>query len=305
MAAGKYEQEMLKNREPMKKTAAILGLVLAAACGRADSSAGARTNAVAFATTGTNAVLRIIQGTNSIIVPTQGTNLVVQIVQLSNAAPAKVTHLWASSLSAGLSLTRGNSDTTLFVAKFQTQKKHPPNEWLFQADGSYGENNAVLSSDSLDGLGQFSHAFNPQFYGFINGEALHDGIQDLAYRVSLSPGTGYYFIKGKTTTLVGELGPGVVSEKRGQTEETYLSLRAGERFEQRLSPTAKFWEKAEFIPQVSKLDNFVVNGELGVETPLTRKLSLQLTLVDAYANDPAAGRKNNDIKVISGIVYKF
>jgi putative salt-induced outer membrane protein len=296
---------MFKSREPMKKTAALLALSLAAVGARADSSGAASTNAVSFATTGTNAVLRIMQGTNAIIVPTRGTNLVVQIVQLSNAAPAKITYPWVSSLAAGLTITRGNSDTTLFTAKFQTQKKHAPNEWLFGADGSYGVNQTVLSADSLHGEGQFNHDFDPAICGFILGDALHDGIQELAYRVGLSPGTGYHFVKSQNTSLVGELGPGVVSERRGPTRETYLSLRAAEHFDQKLSPTAHLWEKVEVIPQVSKLDNYIINAEFGVETALTRQLSLQLTLVDAYANDPASGRKDNDLKLISGIVYKF
>ena len=42
-----------------------------------------------------------------------------------------------------------------------------------------------------------------------------------------------------------------------------------------------------------------------METAITRKISLQLTLDDAYVNRPAAGRTDNDVKLVSGIAYKF
>ena len=44
---------------------------------------------------------------------------------------------WESSVSAGLSLTRGNSDTLLANAAFRTRTKTPANEFMFGMDGSY------------------------------------------------------------------------------------------------------------------------------------------------------------------------
>ncbi len=289
----------------MKKLIALLATLCAAQAGRADNFSHPVTNSVVLVTSGSNAVVRISQGTNSVLLPTQGANTLVQIVQITNLPPVIITYPWISSVAAGLTITRGNSDTTLFTAKVQTQKKHEPNEWLFEADGSYGVNNSVLSEDSLHGSGQFNHLFNERLYGFGNADALHDGIQDLKYRLSLSPGTGYYVVKTKPTSLTMEVGPGFVSERRGDTDESYLSMRLAEHFEQRLSNSARLWEKAELTPQVSKLDNYIADAEIGVESAITRRLSLQVTLNDAYANVPADGRKNNDLKLISSIVFKF
>jgi len=154
-------------------------------------------------------------------------------------------------------------------------------------------------------MAQYNHLFSPIFYGFANADALHDGIQDLKYRLSLSPGVGYYFVKTKATTLGGEFGPGVVTEDRGNEDQTYASLRLSENFDQKLSQSARLWEKAELIPQINQLDNYIVNAEVGVETALTKRLSLQVIFDENYVNQPAAGREKNDIKLVSGIAYKF
>jgi len=212
---------------------------------------------------------------------------------------------WESSIAVGFSLTKGNSDTLLTTAAFKTSKKAVENEYMFGVDGSYGENNSVKNNETLHGVGQYNHLFTDRFYGFLNIEALHDGIADLDYRFTFSPGAGYYFLKETNTTLAGEAGPGLISERLGGVDTTYATLRLAERFEYKLNNGARVWEKAEFLPQVNKLRNFLVNAEVGAEASLIKTLSLRVTLQDNFINQPAPGRKKYDVKIISSLVYKF
>ena len=176
---------------------------------------------------------------------------------------------------------------------------------MFGMDGSYGENDSVKNSETLHGVGQYNHLFSDRFYGFFNLEGLHDGIADLQYRITLSPGAGYYFLKETNTTLAGELGPGLITQRLGDLDTTYATLRLAERFEHKLNNGARVWEKVEFLPQVDKLRNFLVNAEVGAEASLTKTFSLQVTLQDSFINQPAPGYKSNDVKLISSLVYKF
>jgi len=255
-------------KQPVKKIIAILMAVAAGfAAGAADTNPGQTTNSI---------------------------------------APVQIKRpVWESSIAAGLTVTRGNSDTLLFTAKFQTQKKAPQNEWIYEADAAYGENDSIESEDILHGNAQYNHLFSERLYGYASADALHDGIQDLQYQVTLSPGAGYYFIKTVPTSLVGEIGPGIITQRRGEDEETYMTLRLAEHWDQKLNGNAKCWEKAELLPEVTKFDNYIINAEIGVESALSKRLSLQVTLDDNFVNEPAAGRKNNDVRLVSGIVYKF
>jgi len=212
---------------------------------------------------------------------------------------------WESSVSAGLSLTKGNSDTLLTTAAFKTRTKTPANEFLFGVNGSYGENDSVKNNETLHGVGQYNHLFSERFYGYLNAESLHDGIADLQYRFTLSPGAGYYFVKTTNTTFAGEVGPGLIFQRLGGVDTTYASLRLAERFKHKLNDGARVWERAEILPQVNKLENFLVNAEIGAEAALTKTFSLRGTLQDNFVNQPAPGRKDNDVKLISSLVYKF
>jgi len=213
--------------------------------------------------------------------------------------------VWESSATLGLSLAKGNSDTLLFTGNIKTQKKGPKDEWAFGADGAYGENNSVKNNDSIHGFGQYNRLFSDRWFGYARADALYDGIADVDYRVTLSPGIGYYFIKEKATTLAAEVGPGVVIEKLGGKSDTYATLRVAERFEHKFSDHARLWQRAEYLPQVTDFGNYLINFEIGVAASFTKKMELTVMLQDNYASDPAPGRKENDLKLISGITYKF
>jgi putative salt-induced outer membrane protein YdiY len=210
-----------------------------------------------------------------------------------------------SSIAGGLTLTKGNSDTLLTTAAFKTRTKTPADEFGFGLDGSYGESDSVKNNETLHGVSQYNHLLDNRFYGYLNAEGLHDGSADLQYRFTLGPGAGYYFLKSTNTTFAGEFGPSLVFQRLGKGDTTYTSLRLAERFEHKLENGARVWERAEILPQVNKFENFLVNAEIGAEAALTKALNLRVTVQDNFLNQPAPDRKNNDVKLISGLVYKF
>jgi putative salt-induced outer membrane protein YdiY len=212
---------------------------------------------------------------------------------------------WEHTVSAGVSLTRGNSQTSLFNADFLAVKKTPVNEYMFGIGGAYGDNNSKDTVNNYKAFGQWNHLFNERLYGYLRGEGVRDVISDLNYRFTVGPGVGYYFIKEKMTTLAGEAGIAFTARELGHKSDTYATLRIAERFEHKFSDHARVWQSAEFLPQIDQFDNFVFNFELGAEAALNKSLNLQAKFVDSYQNRPALGRLKNDAQIIAGVNYKF
>jgi len=212
---------------------------------------------------------------------------------------------WENSISFALTLTRGNSDTTLANATFNSHRNNLTNEWTFGADATYGENNSVEDNETLHGFAQYNHLFDERWYAYARADGLHDGIANVKYRFTASPGAGYYLIRTRMTRLAIETGPGVVIERLDGENNTYMAPRFAERFEQKFDGQAHFWEKVEFLPQATRWDNFLVNAEIGIEATVTRHVNLRTTLQDNYANEPAPNRRNNDVRLISGLAYRF
>lgn len=212
---------------------------------------------------------------------------------------------WQRSMAAGITLTKGNSDTLLFTANAVGIRKWDKNELELGADGARGENNGTVNTETLSGYFQYNRLVSEKAYFMLRTEALHDTIADVELRLTVSPGVGYYLIKEEKRNLGIEVGPTFVYDKLGSGDNSYMALRVGERFETAISERARLWQTMEWLPQVNDMANFIVNFELGVEADLTEKLSLRVTLQDVYDNEPAPGRQENDIRLVSGIAYKF
>jgi putative salt-induced outer membrane protein YdiY len=226
-------------------------------------------------------------------------------------APPKVP--WKGSAAVGVTLTRGNSDTLLATASAVAGKKWAHDELILGADGTYGETKDqttgenTVNANSIHGFVQYNRLFTDRFYGFARTEALHDEVADVRYRVALSPGAGYYFIKETNIDLCAEVGPGYVWERLGTNDSSFATLRLGEKFHYTLNDHVRLWQTAECSPQVDKFNNYVINAEIGIEADLTKKkdLTLRAFLQDTYNNEPAAGREKNDARLVTAIAYKF
>jgi putative salt-induced outer membrane protein YdiY len=241
-------------------------------------------------------MIKKLLATLSLIIITSQAGLFAQ----TNAEPN-----WERSAATGATVTSGNSDTLLFTGNILAALKGKENEYLFRGDGTYGEADHQKNNESLHGQFQYNRLFSERVYGYALIDALHDAIADLDYRLTLSPGAGYYFIKNDKTRLSGEVGPGFVYEKQGGDTSGYFTLRLGEKFSHKFNDRAKIWQSFEILPQVDDFGNTIINAEIGIESSFTETMSLRTFLQDSYDTEPAPGRDRNDLKLVAAIAYKF
>ena len=248
---------------------------------------------------------------NQILLLTSATSFVIaaQAQDATSTEPPKPK--WERSAFLGATITQGNSDTELITANLLASKKGIKNEYSLGLDAAYGEVDSKKNEEILHGFAQYNRLFTERFFGYARVDGLHDGIADVEYRFTFSPGAGYYFIKTKddakktATSLSGEVGPSFIAEKVGTERNNYFALRLAEKFEHKFSDTARVWEMVEILPQVDDWNNYLINGEIGAEASLTEKVLLRVAVTDTYDNEPAPGRKKNDVKVVSSVGYKF
>jgi len=212
---------------------------------------------------------------------------------------------WRTTASLGVALTRGNSDTVTIHGSLETSRKWEQNEVTSGARFTYGEEKDRVTASSVSGYGQYNRLFSDRFYILGRIDAKHDDMARLAYRIKLSPGTGYYFLKNKTFTLQGELGPSFVFERLGDRSTDYWTLRLGENFTWQINERARSWQRMDYSPQTDDFADYVINAEVGFEADITKNLALRIVAMDTYRSKPAPGRKENDFKLITGVSYKF
>ena len=225
--------------------------------------------------------------------------------------PPPNTNTWITTAAAGLTLTRGNSENFLATLSLDAKRKWAKDEVFLGVSGGYGDstvNNVnTKNTEFVQGFGQYNHLFSDRFYGGVRLDGQYDGIAGVDYRAKITPMVGYYLVKNEKMTLSAEAGPSAVFEQlQGESARSYMAVRFAENFEYKLTATTKLWETLAYIPEISDwANNYLLNLEVGIDTAITKQLSLRVVFQDMYASQPAADRKSNDLRLLAGVAYKF
>jgi putative salt-induced outer membrane protein YdiY len=180
------------------------------------------------------------------------------------------------------------------------------NEVALGASLTYGEDDGTKNNDSQNLFAQYNRLLTGKWFAYARAGWMRDAIADIDYRITLSPGVGYYFWKDDAKGFLrAEVGPGYVFERKGNVSDDYFTVRVAERFEYKLSDTAKLWQSLEFTPEVSDLENHQLTAELGIDVTIAKNLGLRAYIQNVYNSEPAAGRDNNDTKLVTALSYKF
>lgn len=220
---------------------------------------------------------------------------------------------WESSAGVAIAVATGNTENLLATANVSTQRLGKKNEWRFGIAAGYGESRSGTDPDAsmekntefVRGHGQYDRLLTDLWYLTGRAEFLHDGIAKVDYRVPISVGAGYYFIKNEKIRLSADAGPGYVWERLDGVSDDYATLRVGQQFEWRISDGARLWERVDYTPELEDFGNYVLNAEVGVEARLTGALSMRVVAQNTYRSEPAPGRKENDFRLLAGLQYSF
>ena len=235
----------------------------------------------------------------------------------AQAAAAPEQKGWETIANAGLTVQSGNSESVATAIGLDTKKKWTDDEVLLGVSGGYGKssstgNNRSRTTDYAKAYGQYNHLINERAYFGLRIDGEHDGMADLAYRLRISPLVGYYLIKNDTTSLSFDAGPTFIVEEReasatsARDRQESFALRFGEKFEHKLSDTAKIWQTAEYIPTIKDWpDRDVINAEIGISTAITPKWDLQVKYQVTYDNGVKFGKEGTDTRLIAATAYKF
>lgn len=227
-----------------------------------------------------------------------------------SATPTNNAPVWHGDGAIGLSLARGNANTFLLAGSATAENVWDKNDLKLGADGQYGLNdwgqtNQTQSTEAIHGFVDFKRLLTERFYASARMDGFHDDVASLQYRLVVGPAIGYYFIKSDASKLNLEVGPSFVDERQGHENKSYVTLRVSERGEHSFGKTAKVWEQVAYLPQVDKFSNYLLNSEVGAEAALNTRFSLRVVADDNFNSEPASGKKENDILLISSLVYKF
>ncbi len=223
-------------------------------------------------------------------------------------APApKDPALWDKSLQGGFNYSEGNSNVSSINVNSKLSRDFEGEAWRFELDYNYGsasdgpDTPREVTKNNFRAYQDYHHTIDSTFFVGENLSFTWDQIADVKYRVILSPAVGAHIIKQDDETLNLEFGPAYVWEELGDDREDYAAARIANRWTWAISETASIFQGAEYVISFEDSANYLMNAEFGVESALTKTLDLIFSVRDFYINQPAAGRRPNDVQTIVGV----
>jgi hypothetical protein len=143
------------------------------------------------------------------------------------------------------------------------------------------------------------------FSVYVNSSLFADEIADVDYRAIVGAGVAIDLYKTETATFRLEAGVAPMWEKIAGESEYYTMGRVAEIAEYYFAGGAKVWESFEYMPAFNDSDKYLMNAEVGIESPLNNLLSLLFTVKDRYNSLPGDGHEKNDVCATIGVRVKL
>ena len=219
---------------------------------------------------------------------------------------------WDTTLSLGLSGTRGNSETLTFNGELDAAREWGRQELRVGIEGSYSEaesddtgESETTAQDARASL-RYKYSVRPRWYVYTDDSILHDEPAGLDYRLIAGVGAGRFLLDGQTARLSVEVGAAYIREEfsDGGSDDA-AAPRLGVRYDLAPGGSAKVWAAAEYLPQAGEWDAYLLNGEAGIEAVVNSRISLRTVLQDRYDSVPPDDRKHNDISIVGSLVFKL
>lgn len=216
--------------------------------------------------------------------------------------------IWTGSAGFGLTMNRGNTDTTNINLSFDaTRDPKTKDIWKLQALYLRGDTNGELSANRIFAQARYERNINDRVFAFAQLPYLRDRFKGFEYHLAPSAGLGYKVVATPRTTLAADAGFGVKWEKNpGLDVKTSAVVTSGDRFEVKLSPTSSVKQSFTATWNANEWGEALYTFAAGAAAGLTARSQLKIEFLDTYATRPPQPEiKNNDVAFLTALVYKF
>jgi putative salt-induced outer membrane protein YdiY len=218
--------------------------------------------------------------------------------------------LWSGYLQAGLSLTRGNSETTTFALGANAVRATRRDKTSAYFTSLYATNEtsgtSLTTANAIRGGVRYELNLTDRAFAFGFGDAEFDEFQMLDLRLVLGGGLGYYLKKNERVQFQ-VFGGGSLNKEyfSDDTKRTSGEVLVGEELSAKLSDRVAFLQRFVIFPNLSEGGEFRTTFDSSLVTKLNRWLDWQVTFSDRYLSNPVDEAKKNDLLLTTGVRLSF
>jgi putative salt-induced outer membrane protein YdiY len=217
--------------------------------------------------------------------------------------------IWTVTVSAGLALTSGNSDTTSTNAAYDIVYDSQQGRNLVKSDGLFlrAKTEGEFTANRLGFNIRDQFRLNPRLYVFGQNQYLRDEFKDIDYLLAPTGGIGYKLFDTAATKLDVDGSVGMVWEKNpGLEVDSSGALAVGEKLVQRVTSNTTLTQTFVGLWKMEDLQDSLFTLGMSIAASMSARVQLKFEVLDTFKNKPPLPTvQQNDVAVLMAIVYKI
>lgn len=208
------------------------------------------------------------------------------------------------TVDAGFAHTSGNSDVTS-ISGGQTFR-YMTGSWILSQsfDALFNRTGDSTTAENYQGKVRGDRALGQdgRLALFLALRASKDRFAGINRRFEEALGVSYDVVKTPKNVVMVEAGATMVQQQStAGVNNDYPAALTGASYLHYFTPEATFTVTGEYIPNLENDDDYRLNGEAKLLAPLSGAISLSVSYLVRYDNQPEPGFKSTDRFFISGI----
>lgn len=216
---------------------------------------------------------------------------------------------WNGDLALGISVARGNSDTSTLSFSFSANKLLSEKfDWQNKGLFLVGKADDVLNSQSMDLTSSTKWSHSKRFFSRYAIQGIHDRFRNYRYRLIPNVAVGYKFVQAEATELSLWTGLSDTFTKFYDTGDTasYVGVFAGNDFTWKISSGAEFTQLSTLNLDLSDTSHIIAHIEVNLAAAIASGWGIKISLIEKYDSAPETeGVKKNDLTFLTNISWKF
>ncbi len=226
--------------------------------------------------------------------------------QDTQADPEQAEPAWTGSVTAGISLTDGNTDLQRASATADAIKDLGHERYTLGFAWNFTEQDGVVTQRKTFGKAQYDRFIDEKLYWLANVSLEADSQADLDLRTIIGAGLGYQFYDNEEFKLSGEAGLSHFDEDfKESKDDSYVAARLAAKWDWNYSEAWIFGQTVDVLPSLEESDDVYAKLDTRAKATLTDNMFAQFQWIMDWDNTPAEGKERADHLYLVTIGWTF
>lgn len=213
---------------------------------------------------------------------------------------------WKGTLGFGMTLTKGNSNSTQASLTAEATRVLRDSRMVLRTLLFRNTNNGDTTVDNDQGTARYERNFAKAAFGFGDVTLERDPFRDLQLRQSYAGGTGYRFLQRENIQLniYGGVAYTIEDKVAGEDASGWEPM-VGNDFSYKLSDTATIAQRWVLFPTTVGGGGVRSVFQIDLNTKISGRFGLQVSFLNKYRQHVRATEKSSDSILFTGVTASF